>query len=310
MTAPSPKQPPRSPDHPRRNPGPEWGYAFLRLSDKVLPEFIFRPLRMLGTWIAVATMPAQRRHSREYLSAVLERTPTLLDVFRHFFAFQESLILKLRVVNGRYHKCDMTPECTGFPEWLEAGFPVLLGTFHIGVSDLLGFMLGGRHQFKVSIVRQRVGNSEDTERLGQRFKDFIHFIWVNDPGEMVFALKEAAETSTAIALQCDRVDFAARLEAFQFLGQRRLFPFTIYHLAVLLRRPVILSVGIQVTGARSLLYDSPVFRLLPDESRAQSLERARAHFQDFLSRIERLLVASPYVWFNFTPLNPVPAESE
>jgi len=306
----SPEQASRlKPARAARNPGPDWGYAFLRLSDRVLPEFIFRPLRMLGTWIAVASMPAQRRHSRAYLATVLRRPVTLRDVFRHFFAFQEALILKLRVVNGRPHRCDMRPEAAGFREWLEGGFPVLLGTFHVGVSDLLGFMLGGRHQVKVSIVRQRVGNSEDTAKLGERFQDFIHFIWVNDPGEMIFALKEAAETSTAIALQCDRVDFAGRTEAFQFLGERRLFPFTIYHLAILLQRPVVLSVGLQVSATHSELYDSPVFRLIGGETRDQTITRARAHFQEFLGRLENLLKASPYVWFNFTELNP-PAPQE
>ncbi len=294
----------------RRNPGPDWGYAVLRLADRILPEWICRPLRMLGTWVAVAAMPAERKHSRAYLARVLGREPTLRDVFRHFFAFQESLTLKLRVVNGRRHQCDMTPECAGFPEWLKDGFPVLLGTFHIGVSDLLGFMLGGRHHRKVSIVRLRVGNSEDTTRLGERFREFIHFIWINDPGEMIFALKEAAESSAAIALQCDRVDFTARMEAFEFLGARRLFPFTIYHLAILLGRPVILSVGIQETATRSLLHDSPVFRVEPGESRRETLARARRHFQEFLSRIETLLKTHPYVWFNFTELNPVATREE
>jgi predicted LPLAT superfamily acyltransferase len=294
-----------SPTPPARNPGPDWGYAFLRFSDRVLPEFLFRPLRMLGTWFAVAAMPTQRRHSRAYLAQVLPRRPTTLDVFHHFFAFQESLILKLRVINGRFHRCDMSAQPAGFGAWLETPFPVLLGTFHVGVSDLLGFMLGGRHRTRIAIVRQRVGNSEDTARLGERFKDFVHFIWVNDPGEMIFALKEAAETSTAIALQCDRVDFSARTEAFEFLGARRLFPFTIYHLAILLRRPVVLSVGVQVSAERSVLYDSPVFSIAPGEPRSATLERARAHFQEFLARLESLLRDSPYVWFNFTALNPV-----
>jgi predicted LPLAT superfamily acyltransferase len=30
----------------------------------------------------------------------------------------------------------------------------------------------------------------------------------------------------------------------------------------------------------------------------------RAHFQEFLALIERLLRAQPYQWFNFTALNP------
>ena len=37
-----------------RNPGPSWGFRFLCICDRILPEFIFRPLRWIGTWVALA----------------------------------------------------------------------------------------------------------------------------------------------------------------------------------------------------------------------------------------------------------------
>jgi predicted LPLAT superfamily acyltransferase len=288
-----------------RNPGPSWGYQFLRLSDRVLPEAMFRPLRALGTAIAMAGMPAQRRHSRAYLATVLARPPTWRDVFRHFFAFEESLMMKLRLANGRSFPCDYAPSGQAFREWLAAGGPVLLGTLHVGVSDMLGFQLGGRENRRVYLVRQRVGNSHDTERLAARFGDWLRFIWVNEPGEMLFALKAAAATGDAIAMQCDRVEFSTRTAAFDFLGARRLFPVTIYNLALIFERPVILTVGVPAPAGRSLLYGSPRFDPVPGEPRAAALARAHAHFQEFLHQIEALLRAQPYLWFNFTPLNPL-----
>ncbi|MEZ0331620.1 MAG: hypothetical protein ACAH07_08860 [Methylophilaceae bacterium] len=41
---------------PARNPGPSWGYRFLRACDRYLPEILFRPARALGTWVALAFM--------------------------------------------------------------------------------------------------------------------------------------------------------------------------------------------------------------------------------------------------------------
>ena len=32
--------------------------------------------------------------------------------------------------------------------------------------------------------------------------------------------------------------------------------------------------------------------------------RAHEHFQNFLRQVEGLLREQPYLWFNFTPLNP------
>jgi hypothetical protein len=182
-----------------RNPGPGWGYQFLRITDRVLPEAVFRPLRAIGTGIAMLAMRAQRRHSRDYLRVMLGREPAATDVFRHFFAFEEMLMLRLRVANGRRYPCEFAPGADAFRAWYEAGGPVFLGTFHLGVSDLLGFQLGGMGRGQIYLVRQRVGNSHDTERLAARF-GAVRFVWVNEPSEMLFALKEAAASDAAIAL--------------------------------------------------------------------------------------------------------------
>ncbi len=288
-----------------RNPGPDWGYAFLRLADKVLPEWLYRPLRGLGTAIAMAGMREQRRHSRDYLRLMLGREPGVREVFRHFFAFEESLMLKLRIANGRHIPCEYTEGAQDFRRWMEGGGPVFLGTMHVGVSDMLGFQIGGRGEHSVYLVRQQVGNSHDTERLERRFGGRVKFIWVNRPQDMIFALKDAAATPHAIAMQCDRVEHSARVEAFQFLGARRLFPFTIYHLALIFRRPVLLSVGVTKACGTSELHAAPVFELREGERREEALARARVHFQGFLTQVEVLLRRDPYVWYNFTALNPV-----
>ena len=291
-----------------RNPGPSWGMKFLRLTDRILPEAIYRPLRFLGTGVAVLAMPAQRRHSRAYLKRILNRAPTALDLWRHFFAFEETLMLKLRVANGLPHTADFAPGSSDYEAWLSEGGPALLGTFHVGTSDLLGFQLGGVHHRKIHLVRQRMGNAHDTEKLAALYGRWVKFVWVNEPGDLLFALKDAASIPDGIiAIQCDRIETSARTEIFEFLGERRVFPFAIYHLALIFDRPVLLSVGFANSPTTSVLHTSSRFTALPGESRAATLARARVHFQDFLRQLETLLRRDPYQWFNYTPLNPVAA---
>jgi len=287
----------------KRNPGPGWGYQFLRITDKVLPEGVFRPLRAVGTVIAMWGMRAQRRHSRDYLRVILGREPTWLEVARHFFAFEEALMLRLRVANGLPYPCQFAPDADAFRDWYAQGGPLLMGTFHVGVSDLLGFQLGGAGKGLIHLVRERVGNSHDTERLIARFGEGLRFIWINQPSEMLYALKDAASGGATIALQCDRVDFSAKTEVFEFLGARRRFPFTIYHLAFIFNRPVVLMVGLPKV-AHSVLHGSPRFEPQPGESRQAGLVRARVHYQNFLRKLEALLREDPYCWFNFLLLNP------
>ncbi len=287
---------------PPRNPGPSWGYRFLRLADRALPEAVFRPLRAAGTWIAVASMPRQREFSRAYLRVVLGREPSRTEVFRHFSAVCEALMLRLRVANGRPHRCILEPGADDFSGWLASERPMLLGTFHIGNSDLTGFMLAGQEHRRVHIVRLRVANSHDTDALASRFGDRLRIVWVNEPGELLFALKEAGGGRDAVALQCDRPDHSARTESFDFLGATRVFPFTIYHLSLIFRRPVLLSFGVPSAPGESVVHASPAFEPSEGEPRDAALARAREHFQQFLKRVERHLRANPYQWLNFFPL--------
>lgn len=289
---------------PPRNPGPSWGYHFMQGCDAILPEFLFRPIRQLGTWVAVLTMPGQRTHSREYLTALKGHPPTWREIYRHFFAFEEFLMLRLRVAKGQPHRGDLAHEADGFRHILATGEPALLGTFHVGHSDLTGFLLGRQEQRRVYMVRQRVANSRDTDVLGAEFAAWVTFIWVNEAENLLFALKDAIAAQGSVALKCDRLEFSSKTQAFAFLGARRLFPFTIYHLALIFGRPVILTVGIPAGPGHSTVHSSPLF--VPDGAgKAANLQRAREHFQEFLTRVEVMLRAEPELWFNFLPLNPV-----
>jgi predicted LPLAT superfamily acyltransferase len=289
---------------PPRNPGPSWGYRFISLCDAALPEFVFFPLRWLGTWVSLAFMPAQRAHSRAYLQAITGRPVPLASVFRHFFAFEEFLLLRLRVARGYPQRGELAPDATGFHTLLATGEPALLGTFHLGHSDLTGFLLGRQEHRQVFMVRQRVGNSHDTEVLGTLFAQWVKFIWVNEAENLLFALKDAVAAGGSVALKCDRLEFSAKTEAFDFLGARRVFPFTIYYLAFIFSRPVVLCVGVPGGAGRSVVRSSPLFVPDPAAGKAPNLARARLHFQEFLGQVENLLRADPYLWFNFLPLNP------
>lgn len=291
---------------PLRNPGPNWGYGFLLWAEHWWPRWFFRPMLMAGTWVGLAFMPGQRACSRAYLAVVLGRPPRLIEVWRHFFAFADSLMLKLRAGRGLPMRCVLEPENKAdFETLVKSGRPALFGTFHFGSSDLLGYLLGelGR---RVAIIRLRVGNSDDTRLLGRRFARQVSFLWINDPASLLFELKAAIEAGESLALKCDRVEFSAKTEPFHFLGAGRLFPFTIYHLALLFDRPVVFCTAIPGGAPAEIrVLASPVFSPDPAAGREANLRAARAHFQAVLAQLETLVRQHPLLWFNFLPLNPV-----
>lgn len=289
----------------RCNPGPSWGFGFLLWAERWWPRWLFRPILMAGTWVALAFMPAQRAHSRAYLALALGRPPTLTEVWRHFFAFADFLLRKLRAGRGIAVPCGLEPENrASFDALVASPRPALFGSFHFGGSDLLGYLLGERGR-RVSILRLRVGNSADTQLLGARFARQVSVLWVNEPANLFFTLKRSLEAGESLALQCDRLEFSAKAEPFDFLGARRLFPFTIYHLALLFDRPVAFCIAVPQPDSDALrVFASPVFTPDPAAGRAANTDVARRHFQAVLVQLETLVRRHPFLWFNFLPLNP------
>ncbi len=288
----------------RRNLGPSWGYDFLLWAARWWPRWFFRGTLKAGTWVALAFLPAQRRHSRTFLAVALGRPARLTDVWQHFFAFTDFLVFKLRAGCGADVHCTVASEnAPEFEALVRSARPALFGTFHFGGSDLLGYLLAERGR-RVSILRLRVGNSADTRLLGRRFAGRVSFLWINDPADLLFGLKAAIEAGDSLALKCDRLEFSARTAPFHFLGARRLFPFTIYHLAILFSRPVVFCTAVP-NGAKDQLrvFASPVFTPDPTADRTANLRAARQHFQMVLVQLESLVREHPFLWFNFIPLN-------
>ena len=289
-----------------RNPGPSWGYGFMLGLERWTPRWFFRLMLMAGTWVSLAFMPGQRAQSRAYLAVVLGRPARLVEVWRHFFAFAEYLVLKLRAGRGAPVTCVLEQEHKPeFDALMASGRPAFFGSFHFGGSDLLGYLLGelGRH---ITILRMQVGNSADTRLLGRRYEGQVSVLWLNDPANLLFTLKAVIEAGESLALKCDRLEHTAKTAPFRFLGATRLFPFTIYHLAILFDRPVVFCTAVPAGAADTLrVYSSPVFTPDPAAARAINTAAAHRHFQAVLTQLETLVRGHPFLWFNFLPLNPV-----
>ena len=278
-----------------------------------MPGWFNRAGMDVGTSIAWATLPWQRAYSRQYLRLVLGREPSAREVWRHFRAYTEFFVQRLRICVGAEPAIRFAPgEGDELRAWITAGRAALYGTMHVGHSDLLGFLmatLGGR----VHMVRKKVGNSDDVGWLAKRYAGGVEFIWINDWSKLVLAMNDALRAGCSLAMQCDRPEYSSKLEGFDFLGARRLFPFTIYHLAIMHGLPVGMSYATAAEeDAEAVVVHMPLmFHPRPGhEHRAENFAAARAHFQAFLARIEGQLRRTPYVWFNFTPMNPPAADEE
>ena len=287
-----------------RNPGPSWGYAFMNRVDRALPRPLMGLLVDLGSLVGMLAMKEQRRHSRAYLETALGRRPTWRDSWRHFAAFGRFLLDRFRAASGEEPVFEASDASQDRVEQLaNAGEQALYGSFHFGQSDMMGFWLS-RFPLSVRMVRFQVGNSADIEWLDRRFGGKVGFIWVNEPENMLFALKEAVAEGHSIAIKCDRTEHSSKTETFAFLGQRRRFPFTIYHLSILFGLPVVFAFGVKRADGVIEVHSSSVYRPEAGNKRA-NLAAAKEHFAGTLVLLESLLTRYPYQWFNFMDALPV-----
>ena len=112
----------------RRNPGPAWGFAFLQFAERRVPWPLLRVFVGLGAGVAVACMPVQRRHSRDYLTIALGRPARWADIWRHFNAYALFLFLKVRTARGVAHRGRIDPDHAGdFEALMRTGEPAFFG---------------------------------------------------------------------------------------------------------------------------------------------------------------------------------------
>ncbi len=294
-----------SPPPDKRNPGPPFGYQLMNLGDRWFPESFKRACISLGSSIGASRMHDSRASSKHYLGLVLNRPATRKDINLHFEAFAESLLQRLRLTRGiqpRFY-FENPAAAEDFEKLCRSDQQALFGTFHVGQSDLLGCMLShfGR---KIAMVRHRVSNSCDVEIMERTFANWVKILWINEPRNFLFELKEALDAGLSIGMQCDRIEHGGRLVPLGFLGARRQFPFTIYNLAKMFNLPVAFAfAGQPDTDGGIPVVTSPVF--LPGDH-GDPAAAGREHFQQVLLSLENYLGKNPYIWFNFGDLNPTP----
>lgn len=303
----------KAPEAKRRNFGPPGGDRMILAGDALVPRPLKSAVLFLVAAVGLVLARKNIRHSRAYLETVTGRPAGILGVWKHYHRLLISLHRKLRVAAGRDNPRSKPADPAAAEEYFalaRSGEPALFGTFHVGDSDLIGCLLTRNFSRRVTMIRLRMANSGDTERLARRFGEGVDIVWINRPEEMVVALNRALESGGSIALQCDREEHATRTAYFRFLGANRRFPVTIYHLAALYSRPVAIAFAFTGDDGVTVVHTPPLFRPAPGASRAEVVEAGKAHFQVTLDLLEKLLREDPYLWFNFLPLNSVEPEAK
>jgi predicted LPLAT superfamily acyltransferase len=241
---------------------------------------------------------APRAASRKYLARVLGRQPRLADLFRHYFAFAAVALDRFFLLKGRrdlfrteVHGEDVLQQIR------EHGQGCLLLGAHLGSFEIL------RAEGSVTGEDMGLAMYEDNARMINTVAKAInpelaeHVIPLGRFDSML-KVHERLRNSAWVGILGDRALGDEGQLRVPFLGEAASFPVASFRIALMLKRPVVLMLGLYRGGNRYELYFERLFD--PDGvDRAGRAAAVEAGVRLYAQRIEHYCREAPYNWFNF-----------
>jgi predicted LPLAT superfamily acyltransferase len=249
----------------------------------------------------IARRGPERRASRAYLTRVLGRPPTWLEVARHFHAFAGVTLDRVYFLSNDLCRFDM--RLIGLEQLhraLDLGRGVLLIGAHVGSFDALRAI--SRHRPDVTL--RVVLDAEHSPALSAILKQLNPQIAAGiinprrDGTSVALEIGAALNQGAMVTMLADRGRPGNPTVSVDFLGQPAEFPTAPWQIAAACHVPIVACVGLYRGGNRYDLH----FELLTEKlqvDRRQRHQQLREVAQDFANRLATLLHDAPYNWFNF-----------
>jgi predicted LPLAT superfamily acyltransferase len=281
----------------------EWARRRERGATPLIRLMVWLTLRLgrsAGQWVSLPVCvyfylfsARARAASLAYLARVLGRRPSAIDRWRHYRCFATCLLDRVLLLNDRVDLFEFTihgeAALTAIRE--RHGGCFLFGA-HLGSFEVV--RAAGR---LMASVRTSLVMYEDNARKTNAVLQVINparaveIIGLGRPGSML-AVKDRLDAGHLVGILADRSLETERRVQVTFLGTPAWFPFGPFRMAALLRRPVVLMLGLHRGGRR---YDI-VFETISADPSKEDLEETARHY---VARLEYHCRRAPYNWFNF-----------
>lgn len=246
---------------------------------------------------------AARRASLAYLRRALGREPRFADGCRHVFSFASTILDRFFLLNDRFDLYDVQVHGeAAVRAALEPGRGVFMIGAHLGSFEVVRATSQGHGAASVSMVMYE----ENARKINQILQainpalqaDIIPLGRVDS----MLRVKHALERGDLVGMLCDRSLGGESVRRVPFLGREAEFPTGPFRLAAMLKRPLVLMVGLYRGGNRYEVH----FETLADFSPGAAPEDTRpvaarvdAVVDAYVARLEHHCRSAPYNWFNF-----------
>jgi predicted LPLAT superfamily acyltransferase len=243
--------------------------------------------------------PRARRASLGYLRRVLGRRPTARDRFRQVMAFATTIHDRVYLLNDRFELFDIT--VTGeelMQERVRAGSGAFLVGAHLGSFEVTRAL--GRRQPDLRVAM--VAYEANARKINASIAAINPALAGGTVGlgslDAMLRVRGLLDEGAFVGMLGDRTPGAEATTVVEFLGAPARIPLGPMRLAALLRRQVILMLGIYCGGNRYRV----IFEPIADFSgmrRGDREEAIRGAVGRYAGRLESYCREYPYNWFNF-----------
>jgi predicted LPLAT superfamily acyltransferase len=232
---------------------------------------------------------------------VLGRPPRFVDRFRHYHCFAACVLDRVYLLNNQIGLFDLRveDEAVATAELVHGRGCFLFGA-HLGSFEVLR-ALGHQHkEIKLSLVMYEENAQQINLVLDAINPNLaLEIIALGHPESMI-TVEQRLDQGHFIGILADR-SLPLKKEAhlvIDFLGDKARFPLGPFHLAAILKRSIILMIGLYRGGRRYEVYFERLadFSELRREARPEEVESA---LRLYAARLEHFCRLAPYNWFNF-----------
>jgi predicted LPLAT superfamily acyltransferase len=240
-----------------------------------------------------------RRASRSYLARALDREITLRDQWRHYHAFAACALDRVFLLNDRMDlfALDIHGEeiATAI---VEQGSGCLLLGAHLGSFEILRALGRRQPKLRVSLVMYEANARKINSVLNAINPALALDIIALGESRSMLEVEARLDAADFVGMLADRGLRSDGYRRLPFLGSPAPFPLGPFRLAVLLKRPVVLMLGLYRGGNR---YEIHFERLAEAEDFATggagcSVETLMRRYS---ARLEHHMRRAPFNWFNF-----------
>lgn len=232
-----------------------------------------------------------RAASKQYLSKVFGRPPSVGEVFLHFFTFANCVLDRVYLLNGQTDLFEITSQGDGIvADILKEGNGCLLFGAHLGSFEVLSASAHMHPGLRVCLVMyEQNARKTNTVLRAINPRSATEVIALGQPSSML-KVEDRLNQNYAIGILADRSLNDERRIQHSLLGSAATFPIGPFRMAAMLGRPIVLMFGLYRGGCRYDIY----FERLCDGS--NSPEEA---LRRYVERVEHYCRMAPYNWFNF-----------